>query len=413
MKIIKAYKRELDPNNRIRTLLFKNAGASRFAYNWSLSRRIERFELQEGKEKFTNSRKELKDLVKIKRQEFPWMLEVSSRSIESAIRDLDKAFSNFWKKYNKDVGFPKFKKKGISKDSFRLYGTIKPDHRYIQLPKLGKIRLKEKFPKFLGRITSATISRVSNRWYVSLLVEEEIQNPKSIVSEKVGIDLGINIFATISDGTKVISPKPLKHLENKLKKTQKSLSRKEKGSKNRKKAALKVSNIHRKITNIRSDFLHKLTTLLTKTKSTIIVEDLNVKGMVRNKNLSKPISDQGWGIFLNMLEYKTKWYGSDLIKVDRWFASSKICSSCGFKNDKLKLSDRRWICPKCGINLDRDLNAAKNLEQYKQSHECQGTIKPVEIPMTAELSLLKSTSYVSVKQEASISENYRNFVNDG
>lgn len=144
MKILKAYKIELDPNNKVKTLLYKNAGASRFAYNWSLSRRIEKFNTQEGKEKFTNSKQELKDLVKIKKQEFPWMLEVSSRSIESSIRDLDRAFTNFWKKYNKDVGFPKFKKKGISKDSFRLYGSIKVNGRYIQLPKLGKIRLKEK-----------------------------------------------------------------------------------------------------------------------------------------------------------------------------------------------------------------------------------------------------------------------------
>ncbi len=412
MKIIRAYKRELDPNNRTKTLLSKNVGASRFAYNWSLSRRIERFKTKEGKEKFTNSRKELKELVKIKRQEFPWMLEVSSRSIESAIRDLDKAFSNFWKKYS---GFPKFKKKGISKDSFRLYGTIKPNHRYIQLPKLGKIRLKEKFPKFLGRITSTTIKRVSDRWYVSLLVEEEIEDPKPIKGPKIGIDLGINTFATISDGKEIISPKPLKSLKNKLKKAQKSLSRKEKGSKNRRKAVLTVARIHRKIANIRSDFLHRISTELTKTKATIVVEDLNVKGMMKNHRLAKSISDQGWGIFVRFLKYKTGWYGSKLLFVDRWFASSKICHKCDYRLKKLPLNIREWTCPQCNTHYFRDKNAAKNLEQYplnyKQSHKCWGTLKPVEVPLTAELSLLRSTSYESVKQEAS--KLNVNLVNDG
>jgi len=415
MKIIRAYKRELDPNNRTKTLLSKNAGASRFAYNWSLARRIERFNTQEDKEKFTNSKQELKELVKIKKNEFPWMLEVSNRSVESAIRDLDRAFSNFWKNHKFGIGFPKFKKKGVSVDSFRLYGSIKPLSRYIQLPKLGKIRLKEKFDKITGRITSATIKRVADRWYVFLLVEEEIEEPKPIEGRIVGIDLGINTFAVVSDGTEILSPRPLKKLEKKLNKAQKAKDRKEKGSKNRRKAVLTVARIHRKIANIRSDFLHRISTELTKTKSTIVVEDLNVRGMMKNHRLAKSISDQGWGIFVRFLEYKSNWYGSSLIKADKWFASSKICHKCDYRLKKLPLHIREWTCPQCGVHHKRDKNASTNLELYglKQSHECQGTLMPVEVPMAAELGEnSRSTSYVSVKQEAG-SGFQVNPVNDG
>jgi len=416
MKIIRAYKRELDPNNRTRTLLSKNAGVSRFAYNWSLYRRIERFNTQEDKEKFTNAKNELKYLVKIKKQEFPWMLEVSNRSVESAIRDLDRAFSNFWKNRKQNVGFPKFKKKGVSVDSFRLYGSIKPLSRYIQLPKLGKIRLKEKIEKITGRITSATVSRVADRWYVSLLVEEEIEEPKPIEGRTVGVDLGINTFAVVSDDTEIDSPRPLKKLEKKLKKVQKAKDRKEKGSKNRRKAVLQLARIHRKIANIRSDFLHRISTELTKTKATIVVEDLNVKGMMKNHHLAKNISDQGWGMFVRLLGYKAGWYGSELVKADRWFASSKICHNCDYRLKKLPLHIREWTCPQCNTHHFRDKNASINLEQYplkyKQSHECQGTLMPVEVPLAAELGNSRSTSYVSVKQEAGLDESLVNPVND-
>jgi len=406
MKIIRAYKRELDPNNRTKTLLSKNAGASRFAYNWSLARRIERFNTQEDKEKFTNSKQELKELVKIKQQEFPWMLEVSNRSVESAIRDLDRAFSNFWKNHKSSgIGFPRFKKKGVSVDSFRLYGSIKPLSRYIQLPKLGKIRLKEKIEKITGRITSATVSRVADRWYVFLLVEEEIEEPKPIEGRIVGIDLGINSFAMVSDDTEIESPRPLKKLEKKLNKAQKAKDRKEKCSKNRRKAVLQLARIHRKIANIRSDFLHRISTELTKTKATIVVEDLNVKGMMKNHRLAKSISDQGWGMFVRFLEYKTGWYGSELLFADRWFASSKICHNCDYRLKKLPLHIREWTCPQCGTPHKRDKNASINLEfyplKYKQSHKCWGTLMPVEVPMAAELGEnSRSTSYGSLKQEA-------------
>lgn len=283
---------------------------------------------------------------------------------QEALRDLDRAFQNFFRgiKQGQKIGFPSFKKKGV-KDSFRLTGTIKISGKEIQLPRLGTIRLKEN-SKVYGKILSATVVREADRWYVSLSVEIERPTPNPVQGDPVGIDVGLTCFGTLSNGEKIFAPKPLNKNLMRLKRASKKHSRKTVGSKNRKKSALKLSRLHRKNRNIRKDFLHKQTTRLAKTKPVIVLEDLNVKEMLSNTRLSRHISDAGWSEFRFMLEYKTKWYGSKLIIAPRFYPSSKTCSNCGTVIKELPLSIRQWQCMECHSEHDRDVNAAKNLLKF-------------------------------------------------
>lgn len=293
------------------------------------------------------------------------MYEVSKCAPQEALRDLDRAFKNFFRglKQTQKIGFPKFKKKSFS-DSFRLTGTIKIKNKEIQLPRLGFIRLKEK-SQVKGKILSATVCREADRWYASVAVEQQIDAPTAIVGEAVGVDVGLNCFAALSNGQKQFAPKPLEKRLKSLRRTSKQHSRKIKGSKNRKKSALKLARQHRKIRNIRLDFLHKFSTHLAKTKSAIIVEDLDIKGMLcGSAKLARSIHDAGWGNFRRMLEYKTTWYGSKLIVAPRYYPSSKICSKCSFLVDKMPLSIREWSCQNCRTHHDRDINAAENLLNF-------------------------------------------------
>ena len=362
MKTNCAYRYELKPNISQRIHLAKHAGVARFAYNWGLALRIE---LYEKEKKSTNAIEQHKLLNSLKASQFPWMYEVSKCAPQEALRDLDRAFKNFFRGLNQTqkVGFPKFKKKNYQ-ESFRLTGTIEIERTTIQLPRLGTIRLKE-HSKVKGRILSATVSREADRWYVSLTVEKEIPNPTPLEGETIGIDVGINQFAILSNGEKKTAPKPLEEKLKKLKRLSKQHHRKVKGSKNRKKSALKLAKHHRKIRNIRKDFLHKYTTELAKTKSVIIVEDLDIKGMLQGPyKHNRSIHDAGWGEFRRMLEYKTTWYGSKLIIAPRYYPSSKLCSHCGFLVNKMPLTIREWRCQRCNSHHDRDINAAKNLRNY-------------------------------------------------
>lgn len=289
------------------------------------------------------------------------MYDVSKCAPQEALRDLDRAFSHFFRgiKQGKKVGFPSFKKKGC-RDSFRLTGAIKIEGKTVQLPRLGKIKLKE-ISSVKGKILSATVTKEADRWYVSITVEEEMPTPKPIIGPPVGIDLGIQTFLTQSDGEKVKSPKPLAKKLKKLRRLSRQHSLKQKGSNNKRKSALKLSRAHRNIRNIRKDFLHKETTRLAKTKSLIVLEDLSIKKMIKNRQLSRQISDVGWSEFRSMLEYKTKWYGSQLVIAPRFYPSSKICSRCKSQIDELPLHVRKWACPHCESSHDRDVNAANNL----------------------------------------------------
>jgi putative transposase len=351
-------------------MLFQHAGGARFAYNWGLAGRIE---LYETKKECTNAIEQHKLLNSLKSSEFPWMYESSKCVFQEALRDLDKSFKNFYRglKSGEKIGFPAFKKKGV-KDSFRLTGTIKITGKEVQLPRLGKTKLKEE-SSLKGKICSATVLREADRWFVSILVEEKIPDPVPVIGNAVGADVGILHFVTYSDGTKVPSPKALEKNLKGLNRCARQHARKQRGSNNRKKSCKKLSRKYRRTRNIRKDFLHKESTKLAKTKSVIVVEKLNIKGMLKNRRLSRKISDAGWGEFFRMLEYKTQWYGSQLMIAPRFYPSSKICSACDNYVKELPLSVREWQCAKCNKIHDRDVNAAENLLKLS-TWSSQGTL---------------------------------------
>ena len=357
----RAYKTELKLNNKEKSLCYKHVNVARFTWNWGLGRRIEEYQ-ETGKS--SNAIKQHKELNILKKTEFPWMYDVSKCAPQESLRDLDKAYYNFFKGTAK---FPKFKKKSKSKTSFRLTGTIKIFNNSIQLPRLGTLRLKENdYIPINAHILSATVSEKAEHWYVSVSVEEDIIVPIN-QGEIAGVDLGIKTMAYVSDGTKFNAPKPLKRYERKLKRGQQHLSRTKKGSENKKKAIITVQQIHKRISDIRINAIHKITTNLTKTKSIIVLEDLNVSGMMKNHCLSKAISDIGLYEFRRQSEYKSQLYGSSIIFADRFYPSSKRCSSCGHIKQDLTLRDRIFICPSCGNTIDRDYNASLNLKQVAVS----------------------------------------------
>jgi len=296
------------------------------------------------------------------------------------------------------VGFPRFKRKGV-RESFILTGTIRFEGRKIQLPRIGKVRIKEKRKSYYkGRILSVTVRRRANRWFVSVTVEKEVPNPKPIKGNAVGVDLGIKTLATLSDGTTFQNPRALGRRLKKLKQISKSLSRKKKGSRNREKAKLRLAKMYLKTFNTRQDTLHKVTTYLAKSHSKIVIEDLGVSGMMKNRRLAHAIADVGFYEFRRQLEYKCKWYGSQLVVASRTFPSSKKCSSCGHKKKDLSLSEREYVCETCGMRIDRDLNAALNLVTVSLPETltaCGEDVRPC-----------RSTGFAmqtSVKQEPNIS----------
>jgi len=360
MLINRAYKTELDPNNKQKTLFLKATGTARFAYNWGLQRKQDVYEMNQlpvPHIKYPTAIDLHKELNILKKSKFSWMYDVSKCCPQEALRDLDIAYQRFFKGTSRH---PRFKSKKKGAGSFRLTGAIKVGSNRIQLPRIGIIRLKERnYLPADQHILSVTVSEHADRWFVSVLVREELETPTN-TGAVIGVDLGINELATCSDGVVFHNPKAYRRRERKLKRLQRNLSRKKKGSSNRNKARQKVSKIHVRIANIRSDVLHKITTRLTKTKSVIVIEDLNNRGMMRNHKLAKSIADASFGEFRRQLQYKSRWYGSKLVVVDRWFPSSKMCSVCGNVKE-ITLSMRVYTCEVCGAELDRDLNAARNL----------------------------------------------------
>jgi putative transposase len=343
--------------------LARAAGTARFAYNWGLSKWQELYAAhQADPEQPKPSEFAVRRLINAtKREEFPWMLEVTKYAPEEALRSLGRAYANFFAGRAK---YPKFKKKG-RRDAFRVDGqAVEVDGSAVKLPKLGWVRMREDL-RFSGKIISATISRRASGWFVALTVETE-SVPRSSAENQgavgaVGIDLGLHTLAALSTGEKFDSPKAYAGAQARLRRLQKSLSRKVKGSENRKKAAQRVGRLHERIANIRQDALHKLTTHLADHHDTVVIEDLHVKGMVKNSHLAKSLHDASFGEFRRQLEYKVEARGGQLIIADRWFPSSKTCSCCGGLNAEFKLSERSWTCSACGAGHDRDINAAKNL----------------------------------------------------
>jgi putative transposase len=290
---------------------------------------------------------------------------------------LDTAFKRFFKGI---AHRPRFKKRDRSRDSFYVGGDqVKIKGKKIWVPNLGLVRLKESL-RFTGKINSATFSRTANRWFVSIQVELIEESDKCQSKETIGVDLGINKMAVLSDSSYVESPKPLKKNLRRLARYQRKLKKKEFKSKNYFKQKTKVAKTHMRISNIRKDVLHKTTTYITKSFQKISIEDLHIKGMLKNHKLARAISDIGFGEFRRQLEYKSEMRGNVLFVADRFFPSSKKCSSCGDINRDLTLKDRTYACP-CGLSIDRDLNAALNLEKLinKNVRQALSELTPVEI----------------------------------
>ncbi len=360
--ILKSYKYRIYPNKEQQKLLEKHFGCVRWVFNWGLNRKIKAY--QQDKKRLTCFDL-IKELTKLKKKkDFQWLNEVNSQSLQMALKNLDVAFTSFFRKHNR---FPRFKSKKQNKNSFQVPQHLKIDDE-LTIPKIPNIKIKLS-RKIEGKIKTATINKTSTgKYFISILAEQNKQLPKKPkIAEKttIGIDLGIKHFATISDERKIENPKYLKQSEIKLKRQQRWLSRKVKGSNNRKKQIKKVALIHEKINNQRSDFIHKLTSQLTHENQvkSIVIENLNISGLLKNHYLAKLISDVSWQEFRKQLEYKCNWYGKNLLIIGKFEASSKTCS-CGYINQELKLSDREWTCPECKTKHDRDILASQNIKKF-------------------------------------------------
>jgi len=362
-----AHRIALKPNNVQATYLARAAGTARFAYNWALAEWKRQYEVhkQDSTQPVPTQQSLRRQLNAIKRGQFPWMLEVTKNAPQMAIIQLGQAFKNF---FAGRARYPQFRKKGVH-DRFSLTNDqFSIEGKRIRLPHLGWVRLREPL-RFSGKILSATVSRVADGWFASIAVDtaDNSHLPKAENQGVVGVDLGVSALATLSTGEAIAGPKPHKALLGRLQRLSRSLSRKQKGSCNRRKAKSKLARLHARIAHIRSDALHKLTTDLTRRFHSIGIEDLNVKGMVKNRRLSRSISDMGFFEFRRQLEYKADMRGGQVVVADRWFASSKTCSNCGYKEDELPLSVRQWQCPECGTTHGRDINAAVNLRNMAVS----------------------------------------------
>jgi putative transposase len=405
--IQQAFRFELDPNRAQRVLLAKSVGASRYVYNWGLAESKRQYELTGKRPRLG----ELKaQLVALKQSEATWLYEVSAHIGQSALKDLNGAFERFFKSVKGEgpkAGYPRFKRKG-ERDTARIY-EVTLEERHLRMPNIGRVRLKETCSErgFEGRVLSATISRRADRWFVSLAVEgeREVELPRPVVkpSDAVGVDLGLKATAVIHDGseTRVVEPqRALRRNLKRLRRLDRQVARKQRGSRNREKAKLRRARLHYRISCERQDKLHQLSSSLARTKSVIVLEDLNVRGMQRNRRLALSVSDAGLGELRRQLVYKSEWHGSTLVIADRFYPSSKLCSGCGVFKDALALGERVFDCDACGVSLDRDVNAAINLRRLGLAGlpVDRREVTPVERKALALASA--SVKPASVKQEA-------------
>jgi putative transposase len=332
-------------------------GTSRFAYNWGLA---------EWKKQYEAGKKPTARIIRtafnaIKPVDFPWVFNVTKCAAEQAFIDLGTAFKRFFRHIG---GYPSFKKKGthdsfyLSNDQFKISGNR------VRIPKLGWVKLTESL-RFSGKILSATLGRVADKWFISLSVQMETTPVKEsyTCALVVGVDLGVKDLATLSNGETVEGRKPLKQLSHRLARLQRHLAKCTKGSKRYIRQKMKIARLHYRISCIRKDGLHKLTHHLCQSFRVICLEDLNVSGMLKNHKLAKAISDMGFYEFKRQIGYKATLFRNFIVEVDKWFPSSKKCSNCDHKKEELKLSERTYHCDECGIEIDRDLNAAINIER--------------------------------------------------
>ena len=355
--MFKAFKYRLYPTAPQAEKINQNIGCARFVYNQLLDDRIKVY--KETKEKSKKTYSVLKD-------EHNFLKQADSRALKNAQAHLDDAYNKFFKEPS--TGFPKFKSKHRCRWSYTTDNNNNAIHfkgNRLQLPKVGAVKVVQ-YRDIEGRIISATISHErSGEYYASVLCEIEQPEPLPVIDKVVGIDLGLHDFVVCSDGERVEAPKHFKKAQNKLAKAQRKFARTQNGSNGHEKQRLKVAKCYQKIKNQRNDFLQKLSTKLINENQVICLEDLSAKGVQKNHKLAKSVSDASFAKFVSMLEYKAEWYGRTIVKIDRFYPSTQICSSCGFRNTSLKglksLSKREWICPECGEVHDRDLNASRNI----------------------------------------------------
>jgi putative transposase len=360
--MMKAFKFRLYPTDDQSNRLKQHIGSCRFVYNWALDQKVKTYE-QTGK---SISRFDLNKLIPVLKKQNPWLGEVNSQSLQGMTKQVESAFTRFFREKN---GFPKFKSKKNTIQSFPVpqHFNVDFENCTVKLPKIGEIKaILHK--KFEGELKTATVSlSCTGKYYISILVEDGKEAPTKLVfseSTTTGVDVGVKNFAVLSNGEKVENPKYLRNSLQRLKVLQKRVSRKVKGSKNRDKARLHLSKIHETITNQRNDFQHKLSFRLISENQAIAMETLNVKGMIKNHCLAQAISDSSWSSFVTKLEYKAEWLGKTILRIGQFEPSSKTCSVCGYHNSKLTLKDREWICPDCKTEHDRDINAAINIKKF-------------------------------------------------
>lgn len=394
MVVWQAYRFALDPNDRHRGRLASHAGGARFAYNLGLQWLIKSQEVSGPIPSAFAMHQRWNQWKRDPANGVTWWSDNSELVYQQAFIDLERAFlaSRSAVRRGRLKGFPRFKRKGTSRDRFQISGPIDVGPGWVQLPKLGRLRLAEDPMKLLrrvdnrtARITSASISREAQRWYISLRVETRRQ-PATVRADRevVGLDLGINALVTLSNGQVFGPPPALRPNLGRLRRLSKAHSRKKQHSANRRKSAGRLARCHAHIAHLRRDYLHKLTTHLAKNHGRIVMETLSIPAIIRDGRLTRSIADASWGELSSMLEYKCRWYGSKLIRADRFFASSKTCSACGIRKETLALRERTFSCENCGSVLDRDLNAAINLANWpavagsapETQNACRGDVRP-------------------------------------
>ncbi len=358
MSVHKAFRYRLDPTTEQEQKLRQFAGARRFVWNWALQQRRDYYR-QTGK---TVPPKELSArLTALKDQpDTAWLRDMDAQLLQQALADLQRAFSNF---FARRAGYPRFKSKKAELARFRIPQRVKVVGNRVQVPKVGRVRLRLSRP-IVGPTKSATFKRdACGHWHVTLVsdrVVTAVTPPLPEVRQTLGVDLGLKDIVVCSDGQREPAPRFYRQAERKLRRAQRVMSRRKKGSRNRAKARIWLARVHQHVANQRTDFLHKLTTKLVKEHAAICTEDMSVKGLARTK-LAKSVQDAGMGTLLWQLAYKGRWYGTHVVAVDRFYPSTQLCHDCGFKNEALRLAERTWVCPACGVRHDRDHNAALNI----------------------------------------------------
>lgn len=363
----KAHKIQLLPTETQKTLMKKSCGVARHSYNWALENWQKLYELGEKPGAYSM----IKLQNSIKQEEYNFYLEVTKCAPQYAIHNLEKAYKKMWKEGAK---YPKFKKKGVRESYVAVdnNNNFKQENNKIWIPRIGWVKCHENL-RYQGKVVNVTIKCIVDKWFAVVNI---ITNNSSNISENqtiIGVDLGVKELATLSDGITFSNPKAYKSSLKQLNRLQRAVGRKQIGSNNRLKAKNKLAKKYYRISCIRSNALHQATSFISKNYSTVVIEDLNVDRMLKNHHLAQSIADAAFGEFRRQLTYKCQWYGAELIVADRYFPSSKICSCCGNKKETLKLSDRTYKCENCGLKIDRDLNASKNLADLGTTLKSRGS----------------------------------------